>query len=242
MRGNATPEIANCELLLEAEDTVTLLPVAVIVEDRVLVLPTSTFPNASELGLKVSWPAVLLAPLPVRGIVKPGPGRKTLPFDVPLADGAKVTFRVMLWPRRIVTGRAGPETVKPVPATWYAVSTTLELGLVTTTGRTELLPTFTCPNERLVGESVSGSPATPYPPTPICSDVLEAVLVTVTAAVYEPEVVGRNVMFKAALWPAARVAGNVSPDVLNAVELSVTAEILMLVPPVFVRVTVCVSD
>ncbi len=67
-------------------------------------------------------------------------------------------------------------------------------------------------------------------------------LVTVTAAVYEPDVVGRNVMFRAALWPAARVAGNVSPDVLNAVELSVTAEILMLVLPVFVRVTVCVRD
>ena len=185
---------------------------------------------------------MLLAPLPVSGMVRPGPGRKMLPFEVPLADGAKEKFRVVLCPRRIVTGRAGPETVKPVPATWYAVRITREFGLDTTTGRTELLPTFTWPKDKLAGESVRGSLETPYPPTPICNEVFEAVLVTVIAAEYEPDVVGRNVIFKVALWPAARVAGSVRPDVLKEVELSVTAEMLMLVLPVFVRVTVCVRD
>ena len=89
---------------------------------------------------------------------------------------------------------------------------------------------------------MSGSLETPYPPTPICNEEFDAVLVTVTAAVYEPDVVGRNVMLKVAVWPAASVAGSVSPEVLNAVELSVTAEMLMLVLPVLVRVTVCVRD
>ena len=117
MRGRDTPETANCELLLEAEETVTLAPVAVMVEDCVPVLPTFTLPKASEVGLTERVPAVVLPPLPLNGIVNPAPGRNTLPFDVPLADGANVTFNVMLCPRSSVVGNDGPETVYPAPAT-----------------------------------------------------------------------------------------------------------------------------
>ena len=97
------------------------------------------------------------------------------------------------------------------------------------------------PKVRLVGESVSGAFITPVPAIPICSEEFEAVLVTVAHPATQEERLGVNVMLNVVLWPAAKDAGSVSPDVLNGAA-EVTAEMVMLVLPVLVRVTVWVSD
>jgi len=104
-----------------------------------------------------------------------------------------------------------------------------------------LLPTLIEPKDRLVGESVSGAFVTPVPAIPICNEEFEAVLVTVAQPDTHEERVGPNVMLNVALWPAAREAGRASPDVLNGA-FEVTAEIVMLVFPVLVSVTLWVSD
>ena len=69
--GNETPEIPNCELFEEAEETVTLPVVAVIVELSVALLPSSTFPKFRAVGVMVSTPVV--APVPVNGTIRFGP-------------------------------------------------------------------------------------------------------------------------------------------------------------------------
>src|ERR1700727_1878732 len=63
--GNETPAIANCELLLETDETVTLPPVALRVEDWVVVVPTSTLPKLMAVGATVSCPVV--SPVPLKG-------------------------------------------------------------------------------------------------------------------------------------------------------------------------------
>src|SRR5882724_4172243 len=57
VRGNDTPEIENCELLLDAEVTVTFPPLACKVDVSVPVVPISTLPKSSDPGATVSPPA-----------------------------------------------------------------------------------------------------------------------------------------------------------------------------------------
>src|ERR1700733_7422023 len=61
--GNEAPAIANCELLLDADETVTLPPFALRVEDCVVVVPTSTLPKLSAVGATISCPIVSPVPL-----------------------------------------------------------------------------------------------------------------------------------------------------------------------------------
>lgn len=68
VNGNETPGIEYCELLLDAEFIVTLPPVAVRLAGSVVELPTSTLPKLSVAGLMLSWPVVVVVPLPLNGI------------------------------------------------------------------------------------------------------------------------------------------------------------------------------
>jgi hypothetical protein len=52
--GSERPESENCELLLDADEMVTLPPVAVIVDAWVVLLPMSTFPKLIEVGATVN--------------------------------------------------------------------------------------------------------------------------------------------------------------------------------------------
>ncbi len=63
--GKVIPERTNSELLLPADVTVTLLPLAVNVPLLVNVDPTFTFPKPTLLGDKLSEPCAL--PVPLRG-------------------------------------------------------------------------------------------------------------------------------------------------------------------------------
>ena len=66
---------------------------------------------------------------------------------------------------------------------------------------------------------------------------LDASEVTVAVPLNEPADVGANVTVNVVAWPGVKVTGNVIPDTLNPVPDADTAEIVVLAPPVFVRVS-----
>jgi len=155
--GNDAPESENCELLLAADDTVTLPPVAVTVETPVVVEPMSTLPKLSVEGVIVSEPEVVEPPLPLRGMLRPEPGTKILPLSDPDDAGANVTVRVMICPLLKNSRSFGPLTEKPLPVDWNAVTVSgIVPELVKTRDCVELLPTWTDPNETLEGAAVIG--------------------------------------------------------------------------------------
>ena len=96
--GNHAPCKANCELLLLAEETVTLAPLALSVVDTTPVVPTVTLPKFREPGSTMSWPDAVFVPVPVKLMLTPGPKTKALPNVMPALWGAKVTFNVTLCP------------------------------------------------------------------------------------------------------------------------------------------------
>lgn len=167
VRGKEVPERVNWELLLEAEDTVTVPPLAVIVEGCEPVLPILMLPKLRVDGVTLSWPAVVVEPVPDIGTLRLGPGTKTLPLSKPVVDGVKVTLSVTLCPLLSVIGSEGPLTPKLLPTTWNAVRVSLdEPELVRIRESEELLPTLTCPKERLDGAGVNVLPLIPMPRSP----------------------------------------------------------------------------
>ena len=70
--------------------------------------------------------------------------RVTLPASDPAAVGENVTLKLLLWPGGRFSGRASPETLKPLPPTLACVMFSVAVPvLVTVTCCDWLLPTFT---------------------------------------------------------------------------------------------------
>ena len=117
MTGRESPLITNWELLELAADTVTLAPLAVNVPEPVPLVPTSTLPRLSVVGLALSVPAVW--PVPDRGMVSVGfeafEVTVTLPLADPVAVGANLTESVADCPADNVIGLVMPLTLNPVP-------------------------------------------------------------------------------------------------------------------------------
>jgi len=110
--------------------------------------------------------------------------------------------------------------------------------LVSVSDKLELLPTCTVPNAKLVGFADSDPCATPVPERGILrleSDPLE---VMVTLPLAAPVAVGENNTVNDVLWPAPNVKGRLSPLRLKPLPLALAAEIVKLVPPELVNVSV----
>src|SRR5450755_2860291 len=126
--------------------------------------------------------------------------------------------------------------LKPVPLALAAeIVRLVPPVLVSVSDRLELLPTVTLPNARLVGLGVSVPCVTPVPESGMLK--LEAVDVMLTFPLTAPPVVGANVTVNEVLCPAFNVTGRVSPLKLSPVPLALAAEIVKLLPPVLVRVS-----
>jgi hypothetical protein len=92
---------------------------------------------------------------------------------------------------------------------------------------------------RLVGDAVkTAGAAVAVPVSGIDKLGFEAFDVTVTVPVNVPTDVGANFTVKLVLCPGVRVTGVLIPEMLNPVPAAATAEIVALVPPVFVTVSV----
>ena len=81
VRGKVTPAMANCALLLAAEEMVTLPPMALMLVVCVLDVPSATQPKCRNVWAILSCPIVV--PVPVKGMFKPAPVIRTLPAVIP---------------------------------------------------------------------------------------------------------------------------------------------------------------
>jgi len=128
--GKVAPEMVNPVPVRLAALTVTAeLPVEVRVTVCVEGVPTVTLPKLKLVALKVSTGLVALAPVPLRLTVIVEPVEELLamerePVSVPATLGSKVTWTLAVWPGDRVSGRAGPATSNPVPATVRALTVT----------------------------------------------------------------------------------------------------------------------
>lgn len=110
--------------------------------------------------------------------------------------------------------------------------------MVSVSDKLELFPTCTVPNAKLVGFADRVPSVTPVPESGILrleSDPLD-VMVTLPLAV--PLAVGENSTVNEVLWPAPSVKGRLSPLRLKPLPLALAAEIVRLVPPELVSVSV----
>jgi hypothetical protein len=89
-----------------------------------------------------------------------------------------------------------------------------------------------------VGEAVKVAGVTPVPLNEMARLGFEAFEVTVSVPGKEPADVGANVTVNVVLCPGVNVTGGVIPEMLNPVPVAATAEIVALVPPVLVSVSV----
>ena len=103
-----------------------------------------------------------------------------------------------------------------------------------------LCPTTTLLKSKVEGFTLSCPGTVPVPDREIVSVELEASEVNEIVPLAEPPVVGANVAPKVKLCPAIRVKGRPSPLMLNPLPLTFACETVIVVPPVFVRVSGCV--
>ena len=140
----------------EAEDTVTLAPVALRTPLWFELVPTETLPKDTDTGDAVSCPEP--APAPDRATARlesvAVEERFSIPLAVPAELAVKPTLRVMLCPTASVCGLK-PLMENPFPLTAACVTPTLDPPeFVTVTDCVWLLPTGILPKFRLAGEGV----------------------------------------------------------------------------------------
>ena len=163
----------------------------------------------------------------------------TLPLALPLTVGLKTTVKDVLWPAVNVKGRVSPLILNPRPLADAAEIVRLDPPmLVSVSGKLVLLPTCTLPNARLLGFGLSVPGARPVPDSGMLKLEFEPLDVMLTFPLTGPLAVGLKTTVKDVLWPAVKVKGRVRPLRLNPAPLALAAEIVRLVPPVLVKVSV----
>jgi hypothetical protein len=134
-----------------------------------------------------------------------------------------------------------PVALKPAPVTPTLEIVTLEFPLFVRATLSELLlPSFTLPKLRLdVPRPNSFVAASPVPLSAMANGEFGALLVKLTEPVTAPAAVGANTALNVAEPPAAMFNGAVMPVVLKPVPVVVTAEIVTVAVPPFVKLIVC---
>jgi hypothetical protein len=217
-------------------------PVFVTVEVIDPVLPTFTFPKLS-VELLNPRRRVAATPVPLREIVSGEFGAllpsEIVPVTLPAALGAKTALNVVDWPAAMVTGAVIPEVLKPAPATVTEEIVTVALPAFFSVTVCELLvPVVTLPNAALAGVAASCG-CVPVPLNAIVVGEFGALLTIEMLPLTLPAAVGANLALNVVLSPAPSVSGAVIPVLLKPAPVTVTAEIVTVAVPPFVRVMVC---
>ncbi len=160
-----------------------------------------------------------------------------LPDALLAAVGVKLTVNAADLPGATVSGRVRPLKPKPLPETVACETFRLALpGLLSVIVCVLVVPTVTLPKLALAGTTeICGS--TPAPESAIVAGELVALLSTDTLPVTLPVAVGAKATFSEALCPAARVNGRVIPLTLNPAPATFTCEMLTLLLPVLLSLT-----
>jgi hypothetical protein len=218
------------------------LPVLVTVTDCVAALPDFTLPKLKLDALDDSA-TVELVPLPLSAM-----DAELLaallsivmdPDSVAALVGLNCAVNVALLPAPSVYGVDIPDAVMPDPETLiFEIVMVADPEFASLMVCVASLPTVTFP--KLTDEGVIES-AEAFP-DPVQSAVsLELLVVTVSAPESVVAELGLNVAVTLALWPAAIVAGSVSPESVTPLPEMLTFEIVAALLPEFVIFTVSVA-
>lgn len=209
-------------------------------------MPTTTLPKFTLDGLAVNAPSA--TPLPLSGIVSVGfePSEVIVrsPVALPVAPAANFTLKLAVCPGPKVVGSAKPLRLKPAPEAAAAVIFKLEPPeFVSVSVTVWFPPTTTVPKLMVEGVADNAPSATPDPANAIDRFGFDPSEATAMLPDALPVAVGLNLTLKLALCPALSVAGSVSPLIENCAPVTFAAEIVRLLPPEFVSVsvTVCVT-
>jgi hypothetical protein len=164
---------------------------------------------------------------------------ETLPVAALAAVGENFTLKVVLCPAVNVAGTDNPLMLNPVPDALPCDSEMLAVPeFVKVTLTVPLAPTNKLPKLMLDGFAVK-FPCTAVPVSGMETVGSFALLVIVMLPDAVPAVVGANCAMKLVLWLAPSVSGAESPTAEKPLPLALTAEIVVLVVPVFFSVMVC---
>ena len=163
------------------------------------------------------------------------------PIALPAAVGANATFSVAVCPGVKVMPLLAPLTEYPAPVTLTPEMLTFAFpAFVSVALKKLLLPTNTLPkSSALVFDTSSAVAAVVLPFTEITSGEFGASLVSEIDPVMFPAVVGANTTLNVVLWPAAMLAGNVSPVWLKPAPLTAICEIVTAPVPPLDNAIVC---
>ena len=162
-----------------------------------------------------------------------------------------------LWPAARASGKARPLMLRPAPVALACEMVVLvPPEFVTVTVWLCGLPTVTFPKATVAGETVSCPAEVPSPNTgkEALADieeepdepeaelrVSEALPLTATLPLADPEDLGAKVTVKLVLCPAAKVTGKVRPLIVKAALLTEAFETVTSLPPEFLSVAVFAS-
>jgi hypothetical protein len=240
--GNARPLMLNpapevLAALIFKFDPPEFVSVSVLLR----LVPTSTLPKFTLEGLAVNAPSA--TPLPLSGIVSVGfePSEVIVmsPVALPVAPAANFTLKLTLCPAFSVTGSASPLRLKPAPDAAAAVIFKFDPPeFVSVSVTVWLPPTTTVPKLMVEGVADNAPSATPDPTRAIARFGFDPSDATAMLPDALPVAVGLNFTVKLALCPAFRVTGSVSPLMENCAPVTFAAEMVRLLPPEFVSVSV----
>ena len=115
--GKEIPLSVNSDVPKEAEETVTLDPLALIEAGMLALCPTTTLPKLKLAGEAINCPTA--APVPVIEMMSDGLEAfdviEMLPVALPAEVGLKPAPKVKLCPGASVKGKLSPVTLKPDP-------------------------------------------------------------------------------------------------------------------------------
>jgi hypothetical protein len=163
-----------------------------------------------------------------------------VPAAVPLDWGVNITVTGMLFPAVIVNGNETPLNLNSDVVVEADDTVTFDPVALKLAVKLPLCPTTTLPKSKAVGLMLSWPGTVPVPDKEMLRVELEASEVNEIVPLAEPPAVGANVAPKVKLCPAMRVRGGVNPLMLNPLPLTFACETVIVVPPVFVRVSDCV--
>jgi hypothetical protein len=162
---------------------------------------------------------------------------EAVPLNVPIAVGAKVTLKEVLWPALSVSGKLRSPSLKPVPEMLALEIVTAAVPvLVMITENTVLCPTSVLPKFSLFGLSARVI-VTPVPARRSVLSESVALPLSETVPLKVPVVVGAKVTLKEVTWPTFSVTGRLRSLSLKAVPETLALEMVTAVAPMLKIIT-----
>jgi hypothetical protein len=165
------------------------------------------------------------------------------PETAPLVEGAKLIVTCFVELAATLKGSVRPGALNPAPVTFAEETETAEFPvLVSVMVRLELLPVFTFPNVRVVGEALIRNVGAAVAVPDSVTVGLDTLLAIATEPVKVPAELGANLIGKVAELPGPIAIGNVEPARLKPVPVAVAPVTESDDPPVFESVMFSVED